>query len=141
LTIVGIVVGILTWQTIITIILIVTKENEELTIYVGGGIPFWITAGVCKLIRMALKKVCYYSVRSILTDENGNWFYCRPEIADKLREDENKNLNFPRWTDEMKTKYPKTMWSKYIQSNCCSSGVGNMRYAPKEIWQQFPEVK
>lgn len=138
---IGIFIGVLIWQTIITIVLLATNEDEEKTIYVGGGIPLLIIVGIGKVIYVTKRKIRYFSVRSILTDENGNWFYCRPEIVEKLREDEDRNLDFPRWTDELKLQYPRDMWSEYIQKNCCTFDVGNFRYAPKEIWSKLSEIK
>jgi len=138
MTIKGIIVGVLIWQALTTIVFIATDADEKKTAYFGGGIPFWIIAGIFIMIKRILKWICFHSSRSILVDKEGNWFYCSPKLVDEIREE--KGLNFPNWTEEIKIRYPKSMWGKYPQKYGYTWMVGNFRYAPRKIWSQFQEV-
>ena len=71
------------------------------------GLLFWLFAIIAITIKKIYKTIRYFNVRSILTDENGNWFHCRHKIADKLRNE--RNLDFPKWTDELKIKYSRSL--------------------------------
>jgi len=134
MTIKGIIIGVLIWQALTTIVFIATDSDEKKTAHFGVGIPCWILGGTYSIFRWT----CLRRVRSILVDKEGNWFYCRLKLVDKIREE--KGLDFPIWTEEMKSKYPKSMWGKYFQKYGCPGVVGNFRYTPRKIWSQFQEV-
>lgn len=120
------------------LIFIFSRENEEVTIAIAGGLLMLVAIGISQLIRAVLKKARYSGVRSILKNtETGEWGWCYPKEADDIRE--TMGYEFPRWTDELKKQYPQSMWSSYFVRNSCSSDVGNFRYAPKSIWKQFKQ--
>ena len=130
-------IGALVWQLVTLIVYIATKESEEMALYCGAGLPYFMLAGFMALLRKIVKVWRYRNVRSILTDGE-TWYCCKVKDVERLRDEH--DLSFPEWTDEMREQYPVELWDKYFRKELCLIRTGNLRYAPKKIWQNLKKI-
>lgn len=88
MTIIYIILGVLIWQSVCTIVLIVTNENEKVIIYTALGIwtPILMVVGkICQTIYLALsRKYNYYQV--YINGTFARAVYMTPKTAKKFQE-------------------------------------------------------
>lgn len=124
-----ILIGALAWQTVTTVVLIATDENETATIWAGIGIIGAIIAGIFAVVRNIIRWVDSRRYVSLMINAvNGRLYYCPSEhsLVDKIME-YNKSY---KWANKIIYKYnPSDGWRK---DDCIFGGV-NLRYTPIKV--------
>lgn len=121
--------GMLAWQAIVLIVVLVTNEDGKAVVWSGVGLVGAIVAGVCSLIRKTIKWINSCRFVSLVTNINdGKLYYCPSwrDLVGKLMEYDCAY----KWADEIQHKYkPSDGWR---ERDCCF-GCINLRYTPIKI--------
>lgn len=76
----------------------------------------------------------YRNVRSLLICPDGKIRYIKDQLADTMRECEDRKYDFPTFVE-----YPEwnvNDWNK----DFVFLDIGNVRYAPKKVWKQYEPI-
>lgn len=130
--ILGIIIGILIWQTIIFLVAVISKENEDLIFFIGLGIWFLICQTIKFLLKFILTK--YHNKFSVVVNvyKGDEYFMGNHRISKKLlskfktyqndgywlkvRNDENVGRVY-RWTPLNKVHNGFFTWN-WVVENC-----------------------
>ena len=129
----GFIIGILVMSTFATIGILLMDNGHDYAILFCGPV-MWIVAVAAYCSRKFNHWATYHDVRSLLVCPDGKIRYIKDQLADTMRECNDKVYEFPSFKDH--PEWNVNDWNKKFTW----MDYGNVRYTPKKIWKQYEAI-